>query len=214
MVKIWKKFYSKGDTVTTFQHNFHWCLSICCTVIRVYLYHSHKIPGPISERGCDTNFPPLCWTLYVLWLKKCYYTVQYSLGSRAVKQCTNNCLRGENKHRQLRRLFGLFVLSHPTCVRSYTSSRPFKKSQTHFRPCWTLIVSSPLTLDDCRWISAVLVFFTIKNLITECCLQSDTCRNGSSIVLVLLTMYTSVSRDKIFTMLPENPAENFPAYRD
>ncbi len=62
MVKIWKKFYMKGDTVTTFQHNFCWPLSICRTMIRVHLYRTHKTPGPINERSCGTNFPLLCWT--------------------------------------------------------------------------------------------------------------------------------------------------------
>ncbi len=57
-----EKFYLKGDTVTTFQHNFHWCLSICHTVIQVYLYHTHKTLGPISEKSWDTDFLLLRWT--------------------------------------------------------------------------------------------------------------------------------------------------------
>ncbi len=61
-LKKWEKIYFKGDTVTTSQLNFHWRLSICRTVIRVYLYCMHKILGPISERSCNTNFPLLRWT--------------------------------------------------------------------------------------------------------------------------------------------------------
>ncbi len=33
-------------------------------------------------------------------------------------------------------------------------------------------------------------------------------------MLVLLTMYTLVSRNEIFTVLTENPTENFPTYRN
>ncbi len=125
-----------------FQHNFHWRLGICCTVIRVYLYHTHKTLGPISERSWDTNFPLLYWTKT---------TFQW------------------NAHRFL-----------------------------------------PKTLDNCRWISATFVFFAVRNLITEHCSQSDTHHNSSSIVLVLLTTYTSVSCDEIFTMLLEDLLKTSP----
>ncbi len=51
------------------------------------------------------------------------------------------------------------------------------------------------------------------NLMAERFLQSDTRHNGSSMVLVL-SMYTSVSHNEIFTVLPENPTENFPTYHN
>ncbi len=121
-------------------------LNICYTAIWVYLYHTHKTLGPISERSCDTNFPLLCWTE---------------------------------------------AASRPVCL--YT----LKKDENQTRRGWGI-----------QWM------FENINLITECWSQSDTCCNGSSIGLVLLTMYTSISRNKIFTMLPENPTENFPAYCD
>ncbi len=82
----------------------------------------------------------------------------------------------------------------PTLVRVECSSFPHHKH---------LIIVGEFRL---RW------YFS--HLITKRCSQLDTCCNGSSIVLVLLTTYTSVSRDKIVTVLPENPNENFPAYHD
>ncbi len=60
--KNMEKIYLKGNTVTTFQNDFHWRLSICHTMLWVYLYRTHKTFGPISERSCDINFPFLHWT--------------------------------------------------------------------------------------------------------------------------------------------------------
>ncbi len=125
----------KSDTVTTFQCNFHWCLSICCTVIQVCLYHTHKTVGSIPKRSCDTNFPLLCWT------EPEFYPVCFS----TLKKYENQTYRRSSSRRERTPVIMLLVwavLDRLIRARSCISSCPFEKSRSHFWKAYLFLVIS------------------------------------------------------------------------
>ncbi len=95
---------------------------------------------------------------------------------------------------------------------SRTLRRPSQNSQHHFLIIYMLMMSLPCTLVNCLWIWTALIFFAVKNCITVRVTHADTHAMGSSMFVVLLTLYIWMERPTKNSVLPQSQTEYFPQF--